>query len=112
MKPAAFFISILALLLVQPGPPTSTVKRTNGQTVYVQAYSHIYHGNKWKTDTEVNQPIIESVMIGASGQQGGGIRLTRTGDRGASVFGVAGQAVFRLDLILSISTKTENAIAK
>lgn len=50
MKPTTFsavLISILAaLLLCIADPAASVVKRLRGQTVYVPAYSHIYHGDK------------------------------------------------------------------
>lgn len=137
------FISILLMfMLIFPHSAASEIKLLRGQTVYVPAYSHIYHGDRerlfyltvtlsirntdrvhpitivsidyfdsdgkllrkylehevklgamatvehvvresdkaggsganfivvWKSDEKVNQPIIETIMIGTSTQQG------------------------------------------
>ncbi len=46
MKPS-FLISVsLFALLFLTGPAEATLKHVKGQTVYVPAYSHIYHGDK------------------------------------------------------------------
>ncbi len=39
-------IILIALLLTFADPAASTAKRVKGQTVYVPAYSHIYHGDR------------------------------------------------------------------
>ncbi len=41
-----FSVTLAALLLAFADPVSSDVKRFTGQTVYVPAYSHIYHGDR------------------------------------------------------------------
>lgn len=47
-SPQLLFIVLLLLLFFQAPslPATEVLQLTSGQTVYVPAYSHIYHGNK------------------------------------------------------------------
>ncbi|MGV8074969.1 MAG: DUF3124 domain-containing protein [Syntrophobacteraceae bacterium] len=40
------FFVLMGMLLTLAGPVQSDVKRVRGQTVYVPAYSHIYHGDR------------------------------------------------------------------
>lgn len=42
----AFLLFMLTLLPVMAAEAAEGVAKTSGQTVYVPAYSHIYHGNK------------------------------------------------------------------
>ncbi|MFZ2445403.1 MAG: DUF3124 domain-containing protein [Syntrophobacteraceae bacterium] len=39
-------VTCAALLLAFPDPAASVVRRIRGQSVYVPAYSHIYHGDR------------------------------------------------------------------
>jgi len=60
-------------------PPKSVVA---SQMLYVPVYSHIYAKGanfivEWVSDTKVNQPVIEAVMIGIEGQTS--ISFVRTG---------------------------------
>lgn len=43
---SATLCALMGMLLVFAGPVHSDVKRVRGQTVYVPAYSHIYHGDR------------------------------------------------------------------
>jgi hypothetical protein len=40
------FVLLMGLLFVLSAPVESGVKRVRGQTIYVPAYSHIYHGDR------------------------------------------------------------------
>jgi hypothetical protein len=68
-----FFISCVSFVPASLDA-RETLALSKGRTVYVPAYSHIYTGAnfivKWKSATEVNPPIIESIMIGAQSSQG------------------------------------------